>query len=616
MPVSIHLAANERLPHIPGVIPLTLSRKMCRMASAIFCGVLLAAGAAEAGVIENDVFWKDASGNLLLSQGGGMLKLSGTYYWYGINYTAASTYATDPLPSNTGNPSFKSVRCYSSTDLVRWKYEGDVLQRDQVGGTWFGRMGVVHNAATGKFVLLAQGASPGNTTGEYFAVSDSPTGPFTFDHVQSKLPGIKGGGTGDQTTFQDDDGAAYLICSNKSGRGRLYVAPLRSGDFLAVENATEISHGTGREGNCMFKYQGRYYFCSSDLHGWNASPTYVISASHIKGQYGRESVMRNTPLDFSHVTQTGFFFNVNGSSQTTVIFAGDRWCDFGGNGIGYNQWCPLSFDGAEPVFNSLTRWSLDAVTGAWSIAPGNNYVLNPSFEADRVSQSTLAGWVNATDVSGGDPNGNLTGNAHSGKFCMQQKYATDYSAGMSQTITGLPAGDYTLSAWVRSSGGQKTATIAAKDFGSDDLAVSIARPIDRWTLVTIPGIHVTKGTCTVAILSDAHANNWVQVDDVSLVDGARDSAEASPPIPHTSPAHATAFPAQQFTSVAAARREAIRRYPALGVLGSPFNNAFIALYNRYKLERPGMFADPSWPLQIAMAVSVPGNSASSPAGTR
>ena len=89
----------------------------------------------------------------------------------------------------------------------------------------------------------------------------------------------------------------------------------------------------------MFKYRGRYYFCSSDLHGWNSSHCYYISATNILGPYSSEGIMVNSGLDFCHVTQTGFFITVKGTEDTTVIFCGDRWSDFAGNGIGYNQWC-------------------------------------------------------------------------------------------------------------------------------------------------------------------------------------------------------------------------------------------------------------------------------------
>src|SRR5581483_6584439 len=107
---------------------------------------------------------------------------------------------------------------------------------------------------SGKYVLAGQGAAPNGPSGEYFATSDAPSGPFKFARVQSDLPFIVNGATGDQTTFQDDDGSAYVICTNTKGRNHLYVAPLRPSDFLNIESAKEVFQGRGREGNCMFKY--------------------------------------------------------------------------------------------------------------------------------------------------------------------------------------------------------------------------------------------------------------------------------------------------------------------------------------------------------------------------
>ena len=516
-----------------------------RSAIVAMLGVLMCAGSVNAGTITNDTFWKDTSGNLLRSQGGGILKVGDIYYWYGINYGRSTTYAAnpsalEPIPMRTPVPSpapgatpgpspsprvfggfnrsgFQSVTCYSSKDLVNWKFEGDALSRDQVGGGWFGRMGVVYSAKTKMYVMVAQGTSPQRAHGEYFATSPTPTGPFKFANEQSDLSFIDNNGTGDQTTFQDDDGKAYVICCSQKGRNHLYVFPLEDSDFLNMVPAPAIFTGKGREGNCMFKYKGRYYFCSSDLHGWNTSQTYVISAAHIQGPYGPESVMKNTELDFSHVTQSRFFVTVNGSKQTTVLYCGDRWSDFAGNGLGYNQWCPLSFKGTQPIFHSLSEWNLNAQTGEWSVGAKNNYVLNPSFEADRVKQTELAGWTATTNVQGGTPNGNIKNVAHTGNFCMQQKYSTDYNAGLSQQIDALPNGAYTLTAWVKSSGGQKSAAVAVRGAGSPEQSHSIATALDQWTQIQIPSIQVKNGKCEVAIESDAKANNWLQVDDLELV---------------------------------------------------------------------------------------------------
>jgi Glycosyl hydrolases family 43 len=446
-----------------------------------------------APLIRNDMFWKDSAGTPIYSQGGGVILVGDTYYWYGAKYGGAVSYAANPGKKNS-DTSIVGVTIYASKDLANWKLENTVTFSN--AGDWFGRMGVVYNANTKKYVLVAQGAG-----GLFFATSDTPTGNFTFDNVQTTLSGIANGSTGDQTTFQDDDGKAYLICSSSSGRSNLYVVPLRESDFLAIGTPTRIFGGAGREGNAMFKYDGHYYFCSSDLHGWNASHTYCISATNILGPYGTEFVMTNTDADFSHVTQTGFFITVKGSAQSFVIFAGDRWSDFAGNGLGYNQWMPLSFNGTTPIFNSLSEWSIDVATGNWAVGPNNNYAINPSFEADRVTVTTPAGWTatNGTNASGG----------HTGNWSWQLTGADS----LDQQASGLPNGTYTLSAWVKGSGATG-AQLYAKGFGGTDLLASLASANGTWANVSIPGIAVSNGKCDIGIATTA---GTLTVDDFVLV---------------------------------------------------------------------------------------------------
>jgi len=133
-----------------------------------------------------------------------MLKVGDVYYWYGVDYAGSAPYAANPSAGITRS-TFKSVTCYSSTDLAHWKSEGNALSAEQTGRGWFGRLGVVFNAKTKKYVLIAQGSAPQNAaqrgSGEYFATSDTPTGPFKFAAVQSNLTFIANGGTGDQTVF-------------------------------------------------------------------------------------------------------------------------------------------------------------------------------------------------------------------------------------------------------------------------------------------------------------------------------------------------------------------------------------------------------------------------------
>lgn len=454
-----------------------------------------AGGSVQAGaVIINDRFWQDTSGTPIYSQGGGVLQVGDTYYWYGVKYRGAVTYTANPSGKND-DTSFAGITIYSSKNLADWKLENTVMPANT--GGWFGRLGVVYHAASRKYVLVAQGGG-----GLYFATGDTPGGAFVYNNVQTNLPGIVNGATGDQTMFQDDDGQAYLVSSSSSGRANRYVSPLRASDFLAVENAVLVYRGNGREGNCLFKYDGYYYFCSSDLHGWNASQSYCVSAPNIRGPYSAEFVIAGTDRDFSHVTQTGFFISVKGSAQNTIIFAGDRWSDFAGNGLGYNQWMPLSFEGRTPRMESLTHWSINAATGTWSVDARNNYVLNPSFEADRIDMTQPAGWTTSSGSNVQTPHG-------PGRWSWQ----LTGTSSLSQTISSLPSGTYTLSAWVRA--GSAGAQLAARGFGGTDKTASIPSSTS-WTNVTISGIAVSNGQCQVNVTASGQT---VLVDDFVLSRG-------------------------------------------------------------------------------------------------
>jgi hypothetical protein len=449
-------------------------------------------------LIQNDVFWKDTSGSPIYSQGGGVLRVDKTYYWYGVRYGGAAAYYANPTKTNS-DTSFVAVTIYSSTDLAHWKFEGNALDVASVSAktaldssTWIGRVGAAYNPTTKKYVLIGQYLGTPDTT-QFFATSDTPSGPFTWDHNQTVITNVANNNCGDQSVFTDDDGKAYIVCSNLSGRSNIYIIPLRPADFLEAQPATRIYNGSGREGNTMFKANGRYYVCSSDLHGWNASHSYYISSTSILGPYEAEGVIGNTDADFSHVTQTGLFVTVPGSAQETVVFGGDRWSDFAGNGIGYNQWMPITFSGTQPVLQSLSEWSIDAATGAWAVGPGNNYVTNPSFEADRVSTTAPAGWT----VGGGTN----TEGGHTGRWSWQ------LSGSLEQAIRGLPNGTYTLAVWSKDSSG----TLYAQGFGAADKTTSLTAG-GSWTRVSLDDIAVTSGSGSVGI-SSGRGN----VDDFTLV---------------------------------------------------------------------------------------------------
>ena len=157
---------------------------------------------------------------------------------------------------------FNSVTCYSSTDLVNWTFEGDVLtgedasqNRERPGWGWLGRLGVAYVEEAGQYVLIIQ---KGN--GVLFTVADRPTGPFKWQHRKDMTDVIGTPNTGDQTVFTDDEtGKSYLVYSYGRGRNKIYISEIGlKGDKIDLLDCTQVFRGDGREGNCMFKYKGKH----------------------------------------------------------------------------------------------------------------------------------------------------------------------------------------------------------------------------------------------------------------------------------------------------------------------------------------------------------------------
>lgn len=496
-------------------------------------------------MITNDSFWKDTDGNNIYSQGGGVFRFGDKYYWYGVEYKNASEYAEDPSVGGEytdENRKFVGFTCYSSEDLVNWTFEGYAMTSESEGmedAGWVGRMGVVYNENTKKYVLVSQ-----KYPGIMFATSDTPEGPFTFEKHLPELPYFTNSATGDQTLFQDDDGKAYLICSSAEGRQYLYVAPLRESDFLDIDSEnvvmiyrdstrqyidengeTTVKDKGGIEGNSLFKYNGHYYFTGSDLYGWNSSRVYVLEAENITGPYNIQPIgedrnlpyiMRNVADNYAHNSQAGFYVTVHGTERDTVLYCGDRWANFANNGLGYNQWVPLSFDeNGAPYFNDLSQWIFDAETGNWEVGAGNNYVKNNEFDADRVTVSKPTGWE-VSDSIGGSANHSVKGGAQYGEFVWEQKADKYYTAELKQSVSGLPDGEYILKAWVKSSGGQNRCELYAES-GGERVSLSLKSGTDGWTEVTLPkSVTVTDGQCNIGLYSDSTAGNWVQIDNITL----------------------------------------------------------------------------------------------------
>ncbi|MDN3295172.1 glycosyl hydrolase 53 family protein [Streptomyces ficellus] len=133
-------------------------------------------------------------------------------------------------------------------------------------------------------------------------------------------------------------------------------------------------------------------------------------------------------------------------------------------------------------------------------------------------ESGTSGW-STYSAAGQNAASYVEAGGHSGASRLAHWSSTAYKVETYQYLSGLANGSYTLSAWVRSSGGQNAAYLALRNCGSAEQRTDLPpTPNGKWIRV-VTSVTVTGGQCTVSINSDARAGNWINVDDLTFSPG-------------------------------------------------------------------------------------------------
>ncbi len=147
-----------------------------------------------------------------------------------------------------------------------------------------------------------------------------------------------------------------------------------------------------------------------------------------------------------------------------------------------------------------------------TVSTQKNYVTNPGFETGDFTGWTVDGDTDAADIS------KDASNVHAGTYGLHYWKGEPFAFTLSQTITDLPDGTYSLSAWIQGGGGEKTLQLYVSDYGGDPITVDIANTgWLAWNTPTIPEITITGGKCTIGLRVDSDAGSWGFLDDLSLV---------------------------------------------------------------------------------------------------
>ncbi|KJK35759.1 arabinogalactan endo-1 4-beta-galactosidase [Streptomyces variegatus] len=139
---------------------------------------------------------------------------------------------------------------------------------------------------------------------------------------------------------------------------------------------------------------------------------------------------------------------------------------------------------------------------------------NGGFETGGAGAATPSGWSEY-----GDTGASFTeSGGHGGSHRLSHWSSSAYKVETYQYLSGLTNGNYKLTAWVRSGGGQKSAYLALKNCGGAEQRTDLPVSAGGWIRIVVP-VNVTNNQCTISVNSDANAGNWINVDDLTFTSG-------------------------------------------------------------------------------------------------
>ncbi len=350
----------------------------------LVCVALNSARAANSAVIHSGVAWFDQHGNTVSARGAGIVKDGERYYLFG------------EFKQDRGN-AFSGFSCYSSADLVNWKFERLVLPMQPDGRAGPDRVGerpkVLKCPTTGEYVLFFH-SDDARYKDPAVAYATSPTidgeytfrGPLLFDGQPIKK--------WDMSVFQDDDGAGYLVTHS----GNLFKL---ARDYKSVVTQVVRDMTKGHESPAIFKRHGLYYWLGSGLTAWERNDNDYYTATSLAGPWTHRGHFAPTG-SLTWNSQTTFVLPIVGDKTTTWMFLGDRWAHPYQNSAATYVWQPLAFDAAGnlslPQFHSA--WQIDLRSGQWLpiAVAAEGKLLELSALGNRLRHSPE--WTTHTDQAG------------------------------------------------------------------------------------------------------------------------------------------------------------------------------------------------------------------------
>ncbi|MGB8454479.1 MAG: family 43 glycosylhydrolase [Anaerocolumna sp.] len=174
-------------------------------------------------------------------------------------------YASHDIDPNQGCDLMDKYHVYSSSDMVNWTDEGEILNASQVpwgrpeGGFMWAPDCAYKNGTYYFYFPHPSGTDWGSTWKVGVATSNKPASDFT---VQGYIPGLES--LIDPCVFQDEDGQAYLYY----GGGGVCKGGKLKDNMVEIDGTMQTMAGLTdfHEATWVFKRNGLYYLTYADNH--------------------------------------------------------------------------------------------------------------------------------------------------------------------------------------------------------------------------------------------------------------------------------------------------------------------------------------------------------------
>ena len=317
-----------------------------------FCTTLLLSGTTR---IETKKYESIYSGIALFDQnnrevnahGSCIVKEGDRYYLFGECHTDTSNV-------------FIGFSCYSSPDLMNWKFEKMVLTQQAAG--WLGpnrigeRVKVMKCPTTGEFVMYMHTDDLKYTDPRVgYATSKTINGEYQFQG--ELLQHGKYIRKWDLGTFQDTDGKGYLLTHS----GLIYEL---SADYKSI-NRLVVNQKLDGESPAICKNKGVYYWMFSHRTSWERNDNFYLTATSLEGPWTNKGLFAPEGT-LTWNSQCSFVLPVVNQTDTLWMYMGDRWSYPRQGSAATYVWQPITLKGDQLTIPSfLENWNVKTNQAAW-----------------------------------------------------------------------------------------------------------------------------------------------------------------------------------------------------------------------------------------------------------